>query len=64
MKTIFNINYPLDISRKEGTGNREQGTGNREQVRRIDNLWIIIDFNFYFWRCLITEIVSISWGML
>ena len=26
--------------------------GNRERGRRIDNLWIRIDFNFNFWRCL------------
>ena len=47
--TFFNITHFLlnakDISGKEGTGNREKG-------RRIDNLWIRIDFNFNFWRCL------------
>jgi len=37
--------FLLDISRKEGIGNREQGTV-------IDNLWIIIDFIFDFWRSL------------
>ncbi|RQH04871.1 hypothetical protein D4Z78_30970 [Okeania hirsuta] len=43
---------------EEGTGNREQGTGNPPLAppppRRgvIDNLWIIIDFLFDFWRCL------------
>ncbi|NES64881.1 MAG: hypothetical protein F6K24_06275 [Okeania sp. SIO2D1] len=36
----------LDISRKEGTGNREQGG-------IIDNLWVIIDLIFDFWRCLL-----------
>jgi len=36
----------VDISRKEGTGNREQG-------EVIDNFWIRIDSIFNFWRCLV-----------
>ena len=39
----------LDISIKEGKGNREQ-----EGV--INNLSIIIDFIFYFWRSLLVNL--------
>ncbi|NEO58171.1 MAG: hypothetical protein F6K54_37030 [Okeania sp. SIO3B5] len=43
----------IDISRKEGTGNREQG-------RIIDNFWVIIDFIFDFWRYLILNNQAIA----
>ncbi|RQH27464.1 hypothetical protein D5R40_27520 [Okeania hirsuta] len=61
MKTLF---YP-SYRHLQKRGNREQGTGNREQGTHpsplrwrgiIDNFWIIIDFIFDFWRCLILKL--------